>query len=264
MIPKKIHYIWLGDKPKPALVLKCLDSWRKNLPDYEIIEWGNDAISHIDNQYLQEAFYHQKWAFASDILRLHILYHQGGIYLDTDVEVRNSFDPFLQDDFFTGHELHKDECYPVVTAVLGSTPQNKIIKELLALYDHTTFIINNRLDLTPNTIRVTQYLEQKFNLAPPYEGKTKIQLTENSYIYPYYYFCTPRAGEPNYSIHLFDGSWIPGFARRDKFSLLGVSLTRFKRIANNDILDIGLKDRVICSINISKNVKYALILNKKS
>lgn len=99
MIPKKIHYIWLGDKPKTDLVLKCIASWEKLLPDYEIIEWDDNDLKNINNDYVSEAISAKKWAFASDYLRLYALYHHGGIYLDTDVQITNSLNPFLHHDF---------------------------------------------------------------------------------------------------------------------------------------------------------------------
>lgn len=261
MIPKKIHYVWVGNNPKPALVLKCIDSWKEHLPDYEIIEWGNDAISLIDNQYLREAYQHQKWAFVSDVIRLYALYHHGGIYLDTDVEVRQSLDPFLTHDFFTGHEIYNETCLPVITAVLGAAPKNAIIKALLDNYDNLSFIENNQFNMMPNTERVTHYFREHFNVHPPYDAESTIELTDNSYIYPYYYFCTPKPNLPNYTIHLFDGSWIPGYARRDKLTLFKLSLSRFKKVAKNDAFDIGIKDRVLFTIPISKDVKYALVWN---
>lgn len=262
MIPKKIHYVWVGNNPKPELVLKCIESWKRHLPDYEIIEWGNESVSLIDNQYLQEAFTHQKWAFVSDVIRLYALYTQGGIYLDTDVEVRQSLNPFLTNSFFTGHEIYNNRCLPVITAVLGASPKNTIIKDILDKYNNLHFIENNKLNMMPNTERFAQYFKEEYNISPPYNAESTIKLTDNSYIYPYYYFCTPKPNHVNYTIHLFDGSWIPGFARRDKLRFLNLSLTRFKRVSKNDVLDIGIKDHILFTIPISKNTKYALILNK--
>ena len=259
-IPKKIHYVWVGNAPKPDLVIKCIESWKKYLPDYEIIEWGNETVSLIDNQYLKDAYQHQKWAFVSDVIRLYALYHHGGIYLDTDVEVRQSLDSFLDHDFFTGHEVYNNQCLPVITAVLGAKPQNTIIKALLDNYDAISFIEGNQFNMMPNTERVTQYFKESFNINPPYNAESTIELLPNSYIYPYYYFCTPKPNAPSYTIHLFDGSWIPGFARRDKLKLFNLAISRFKRVAKNDALDLGIKDKVIFSIPVSKNLKYALIL----
>lgn len=261
MIPKKIHYVWVGTAPKSALILKCIDSWKKYLPDYEIIEWGNESVDLIDNQYLREAFAHKKWAFVSDIIRLYALYTQGGIYLDTDVEVRASLDQFLKHEFFSGHELHNHTYLPILTAVMGAKQNNAIIKDLLDNYKNRPFIINNRFDLQPNTLRVTDYFKNKFQIYPPYNGEMTLQLTDNAIIYPYYFFCTPKANKPNYTIHHFDGSWIPGFARRDKLTMGKLTLTRFKKVANNETLDLGVKDKLLLSINISKNKKLALIYN---
>lgn len=262
MIPKKIHYVWVGNSPKSQLILNCIESWKTQLPDYELIEWGNESIKDIDIPYLHEAYEHKKWAFVSDVIRLYALYTQGGIYLDTDVEVRDSFNSFLKHDFFSGYELHNNIYSPIVTAVMGARPQNSIIKDLLDNYKLNSFITDkNRFNLLPNTARVTKYFEQKFKISPPYDGETTLYLTENSVIYPYYFFCTPKKNKPNYSIHLFDGSWIPGFARRDKVTFAGYSITRFKRVANNETLDLGINDQIILIINVSKNKKFALIRN---
>lgn len=260
MIPKKIHYVWVGDKPKSELALKCINSWKKHLPDYDIIEWGNEAVSLVDNQYVRDAFANKKWAFVSDVIRLHALYEYGGIYLDTDVEIRDSLDQFLVHDFFSGHEIHNNTCSPIVTAVMGAIPKCKIIHDLLDGYRDRSFIVNNQFDMQPNTVRATKYFEETFRITPPYNGEDTIFLTDKYVIYPYYYFCTPKKSHPNFSIHLFDGSWVPGFARRDKLSLFKLTLSRFKKVANNDILDLGIKDKVIFSINVSKEIKYAIIL----
>ncbi|HBN5713989.1 TPA: glycosyltransferase, partial [Morganella morganii] len=90
IIPKKIHYVWVGNKPKPQLVLDCISTWEAHFPDYEIIEWNNEKFKDISNKYAEEAFANKRWAFVSDYIRLHALYHEGGIYLDTDVEVTNN------------------------------------------------------------------------------------------------------------------------------------------------------------------------------
>ncbi|MCT0090508.1 glycosyltransferase, partial [Proteus mirabilis] len=79
--------------------LECIDTWKKYLPDYQIIEWNNESIKEIKNNYMEEAIKNKKWAFASDYIRLHALYNEGGIYLDTDIEVTNSFNEFLELDF---------------------------------------------------------------------------------------------------------------------------------------------------------------------
>jgi mannosyltransferase OCH1-like enzyme len=104
MIPKVIHYCWFGGKPLPELAKKCIASWKKKCPDYEIKEWNETNFDLSSNRYLQEAIKMKKWAFASDYIRLAVLYNEGGIYLDTDVEILKPLDKFLRHDFFTNFE----------------------------------------------------------------------------------------------------------------------------------------------------------------
>lgn len=151
-IPKKIHYVWLGDSPK--------------------------------NDYALEAFNNRKWAFASDYIRLYALYHDGGIYLDTDVEVMNTFENFMLLDFFTSHKIHKKSCFPIASAVIGPQKGNKIIGDLLHLYSGLKFKNNNEFDLMPITIRITNYFEKAFNLLPPYNPNGQVQLMNNAIIFP--------------------------------------------------------------------------------
>ena len=94
MIPKKIHYCWLGGEPLPGNLLQCLSSWRNVLNDYEIIKWDAQSFDVDSVSFVKEACSVKKWAFASDYIRLHALYEEGGIYLDTDVYVRKRFDSF--------------------------------------------------------------------------------------------------------------------------------------------------------------------------
>ena len=98
MIPKKIHYVWFGDKDFGEIEKKCMETWRKGLPEYEIVRWGNDCIDKVDNRYFREAIAAKQYAFASDYVRLYALYHEGGIYMDTDEEVIKPLDEFLEHD----------------------------------------------------------------------------------------------------------------------------------------------------------------------
>ena len=105
MIPKIIHYCWFGRGEKPELVQRCIESWRKFCPDYEIVEWNEDNFDINICQYTREAYRAKKWAFVSDLARLIIVYENGGIYLDTDVELKRGLDDlcsynawFAQDD----------------------------------------------------------------------------------------------------------------------------------------------------------------------
>ena len=95
MIPKIIHYCWLSNDPIPSNIQHYMDSWKKYLPDYEFIHWNFDKFDKSSSRWVSEAFDNKKYAFAADYIRLYALYHYGGIYLDMDVEVLKSFNPFL-------------------------------------------------------------------------------------------------------------------------------------------------------------------------
>ena len=94
MIPKIIHYCWIGGTPLPEIAKKCIESWKKCCPDYEIREWNESNYDFTQNVYMKEAYEVKKWGFVPDYARLDIIYRYGGFYLDTDVELLKSLDPF--------------------------------------------------------------------------------------------------------------------------------------------------------------------------
>ena len=104
MIPKKIHYCWFGRGEKPELAKKCIKSWKIYCPNYEIIEWNEENFDINSNQYLKEAYENKKYAFVTDYVRLFVLYTQGGIYMDTDVEVIKPLDEYLHHEAVSGFE----------------------------------------------------------------------------------------------------------------------------------------------------------------
>ena len=208
MIPKILHYVWVGGNEKTPLVLKCIESWKKYCPDYEIIEWNDESLAEFDNQYVKEAMKMKKYAFASDFIRLYALKKYGGVYLDSDVEITANIDEFLKLDFFSGFENYENNILPM-TALMGAKKDNEIISDLLKDYDNRSFILpNGKKDMTPNTITISNYFADKFKINTNYDGTKVLELTPNSIIYPYWYFCTPKDGEINYSIHHFNGSWL--------------------------------------------------------
>lgn len=107
MIPKVIHFVWLSNDPYPSKIKKCMKTWKKVMPDYEIKCWNTKNFD-IDSapSYVREAFKQRKWAFAADYIRMYALYHEGGIYLDSDVKILKPFDDFLQYHFFSSLEYH--------------------------------------------------------------------------------------------------------------------------------------------------------------
>lgn len=189
-IPKIVHYIWFGHGEKSEKVKKCIESWKKFLPDYEIREWNEDNFNIFYNKFTKQAYKVKKWAFVSDVARLWVLYNYGGIYMDTDVEVYKSLDEFLDEEAFTGFE---DINYPV-NATFGSRKGNLLVKELLDYYDDKDFT-----DLT-NTKIISNIFEEK----GIDRTKNEIQSIEGITVYPIEYF----NNEKGYTKHHMEGSWL--------------------------------------------------------
>lgn len=207
MIPKIIHYCWFGRGEMPELALKCIESWHKYMPDYEYKLWNEDNFDIESNQYVREAYEAKKYAFVTDYVRLYALYNEGGIYMDTDVEVLKPYDDLLSLTGFTGYEGSKH--HPPVTGTIASKARGEWVKEQLGFYDNAHFIrADGSLDLTTNTVRISEIMKQGGFIADgtrkEYKGMT---------IFPTEYFC-PRqtTGEilitsDTYCDHHFMGSW---------------------------------------------------------
>ncbi|UVV55463.1 glycosyl transferase [Bacteroides fragilis] len=159
-IPKTIHYCWFGKNDLPPLVKKCIKSWHKYLPDYEFKLWDEQSFDITSNKWCQEAYKQKKYAFVADYVRLKVLYEQGGIYLDTDIQLYKSLNPFLSNEAFMGFE--RDEILSM--GVMGFKKNNKIIKELLDYYDQE-FNLNIVNKLESNANITTQILSEKYGLS---------------------------------------------------------------------------------------------------
>lgn len=208
MIPKIIHYCWFSYPPDyPPDVLKCFASWKKFLPDYEIKLWNAKNFDLSVCPYAMEAYNERKFAFASDYVRLRVLYDYGGIYFDSDIEVLRSFDDLLDDEAFTGFE----DKGRIAAWIFGSEKGNPIFKEFLDYYNGRHFILGRGYyDTTPNPVPITKTL-MKHGLT----SDNKIQRLEHITVYPMEYFCpfNPyRKGydcftENTYANHHFNGAW---------------------------------------------------------
>lgn len=207
-IPKVIHYCWFGENPLPKSAEKCIKSWKKYCPDYEIIQWNESNFDFSENRYAKEAYEQKKWAFVSDYARLKIIYEHGGIYLDTDVELLKSLNPLLKHDGYMGFQ---DRLEVASGLGFGACKHHPLIGRLLQDYDNIPFVLeNNRLDTTACPTRNTRTLKQ-LGLGNDYKT---IQNMDGFYIYPPEYFCPynyltgfKRKTKNTYSIHHFDASW---------------------------------------------------------
>ena len=212
-IPKIIHYCWLSGEPYPELIQKCIDSWKEKLVDYEIICWDTNNFDVNICDYTAEAFSVKKYAFVSDYIRLYALYQYGGIYLDSDIEVIRSFDMLLEQEAFSGFESK----HAIAAWIFASEKGNPLFKELLDYYTNKKFILENgSIDMTPNTVPVTQTL-RKYGL----ELNGTDQSLKHIHIYPVEYFCpyTRATGELSitdhtYTRHYFKGAWISDEKRK--------------------------------------------------
>lgn len=200
MIPKKIHYIWFGKKNKNKLTEICINSWKRTLTDYEIIEWNEKNLNIGElcksNRFLKKCYELKLWAFVSDYLRLYILYNEGGIYLDTDVEVLKKYDELLNNKVFMGFE----EGGYIGTSVIGAEKHNPLIKRLLNFYDNEIW----NVDFYNNPIIY------KFLLEKEPEIFRECTIYEKEYFSPYTIGkeYTSSVEENNtYSIHWYTNNW---------------------------------------------------------
>lgn len=198
MIPKRLHYVWMGEGKKSDLIEKCIASWRKVLPEYDIIEWNESNFDLKENAYIQQAYAKKKWAFVSDYVRLKVLYDHGGIYLDSDVEVFKSFDPFLIHGAFTGFQRYMDHLSPI-TAVMGAKSQHPWIEELIMPYSTMSFD-----SLETNTSMISANLINNHGIILNNQHQS---FGKDVHIYPAEVFCNKE--EDSVSCHHFDGSWLP-------------------------------------------------------
>lgn len=206
-IPKKIHYCWFGGNLFPPNVIKCINSWKKYCPDYEIIQWDESNYNVDKNQYMHEAYKNEKWGFVPDYARLDIIYEHGGIYMDTDVELIRPIDDLLQYEAFAGLESAGIVAFGLG---FGAEKGNHLIKEMLEVYDKILFYHEDgTLNLTPSPIFQTNILK-KHGLKDVNEN----QVVEKMHIFATEYFCPIEFStnilqktKNTYSIHHFTASW---------------------------------------------------------
>lgn len=208
LIPRKIHYCWFGNNSIPNECIQYMESWKTYCPDYKIIQWNENNYDVTKNKYMYEAYKQKKWAFVSDYARLDIIYQEGGIYLDTDVELIRSLDDFLYQKGFMGFQTNG---FVATGLGFGAIAGLDIIRELRDEYDHLTFYDEKgNCNLTPCPIIQTNCLVTK-GLKQNGEFQRVSDLT----IYPVKVFCGMNPISKEYSpthitvaIHHFKGSWL--------------------------------------------------------
>ena len=213
-IPKVIHYCWFGKGEMPKLAKKCIKSWKKYCPDYEIICHTEDNFDLTQNRYLNEAYKAGKWAFVSDYARLKIIYENGGIYLDTDVELIKPIDDLVRLKGFMGF----DEKGIVATGLgFGAEKGNEIVLEFLKDYDDIPFVLpDGSFDLTPCPDRNTEALK-RLGMDVDNKNQTFMDVTflPDEYLCPMDYYTGKKTITKNtYSIHHYSASWTASVTKR--------------------------------------------------
>lgn len=176
-IPKKIHYCWFGRGEMPDQLKRCMESWDRFCPDYEIVKWDENNYDVCSNQYMKEAYECKKWGYVPDYARLDIIYNEGGIYLDTDVELLAPIDTLLNDEMF----CHFSSRFEVnFGSGFGAKKNHKLIKALRDYYDGRTFYNS---DGTMNTKPCAEYQNPVLKEFG-FKLDNKYQKIENVVIYP--------------------------------------------------------------------------------
>lgn len=136
MIPKKIHYCWFGKSEMPSREKRCVASWKKFMPDFELVLWNENNFDVNSTIFTRQAYDLKKFAFVSDYVRLYALLHEGGIYLDTDVEIVKPFHDFIKYNAFGSFETPN----VIQTGVLASVPNGELINKIFKLYENKEFV----------------------------------------------------------------------------------------------------------------------------
>lgn len=209
MIPKIIHYCWFGRSEKPELAKKCIESWHRFCPDFEIREWNEDNCDYQAMPFMAEAYAAKKYAFVSDVMRLIALEQYGGVYFDTDVEIIRDITPLLDDEGFIGFE---NDQYVASGLTIASISHHAVVQSMIEEYRKLHFI---NADGTTNAVgcpHLNTDVMERFGLV----RNGREQIVSGIHVYPEDYFnpVDSTTGkltktENTYSIHWYSMSWLP-------------------------------------------------------
>lgn len=225
MIPKIIHYVWVGGKPKPKAIQKCMKTWTRVMKGYEIKEWNESNFDINSHPFVKAAYDAKKWAFVSDYIRMWAIYREGGIYFDTDIFAIRSLDDMLNNRAFVGYE---HPSYPF-TAVFGAEKGHPLIKRLLDYYDNLSEFSFDFKD--NNTISVSDILINEYNCQL---GNKEQILKDDIHVYKDSVLCNPSL--ESRTVHVFLGSWLDN----SKFK---AKMHEFLRMRLNNRVSIWFYDK---------------------
>lgn len=217
MIPKIIHYIWLGGNEYPDVVTNCINSWKKYAPDFQLKLWNEETFDiSTAPKFVKDAYSHKMWAFASDYIRLWALYNYGGIYLDTDTEIRRPIDKFLSDRLFISTqqfnvEKKKNIIVPVTNlsmGVIGSEEGHQYLKDCMDAISKSQLINpDGSLNTKVTNYTMSDVLQQKYGFVVE---DTEQHLEDGIVVYPSSYFSdrlSPNEAPDCYTFHWGQMSW---------------------------------------------------------
>ena len=261
---KIIHYCWFGGKKLPKDVLKCIKTWKKYLPDYEIKEWNESNFDVNSHPFVKGAYENKKWAFVSDYVRIYALYNEGGIYFDTDLKVIKNPGKILEtDDMFLGYE---DSGYVGTAVIGGAEPHNAFIKEILDYYDKIDKFNPDIVYNYANPVVISKLLKNYKKETRKEDGvdifENNVHVYPRDYFFPISFDYTEKVFTENTcTVHLFNATWTD---KRDKrMTTLNRKLgPRFGRYLNN-FLDGLVKIRIkivhsIMTVIRSFKFKYSI------
>ena len=227
MVPKIIHYCWFSKEEVPPLIKKCIQSWKKHMPDYKIKLWDSHSFDFSSVPFVKEAYEAKKWAFVTDYVRLYALYTEGGIYLDSDVRILKSLDPFLNYNFFTAQEYIKKDYLQngiyaidkeghriaekvmglgIQAAIMGAEKGCPFLKDCLDYYQNIHFNATKATDFVIVNIiaRIMEKYGYKYIL-------TQQNLEGNMVVMPPFTFSGMQTlTDQTFAVHLCNGSWTDG------------------------------------------------------
>lgn len=233
MIPKKIHYCWFGDGPKSLFIQSCINSWKKYLPDFEIRCWSEKDFDLNSVPFVKQAYQSKKWAFVADYIRLIALEKEGGIYMDTDVEILRKFpQDWFQYDFFSAHEYHPGlfdvdgakklnnfylpndlneniDGFAVLSAVMAAKPNHKYIQDCIAYYNQVNFL-NDDNSFDVSKVIIGEIITKRAIKYGYIYKDIQLELDENMLILPSNVLVgnSILLDKNSYAIHLANGSWV--------------------------------------------------------
>jgi len=209
MIPKKIHFCWYGNGTYNEVIKKCINSWEEKLPDYEIKKWDESNTPFDKFPFLNLLYKQKKWSFISDYMRLYSIYTEGGIYLDTDIEILKNFGELHNESAFIGFQTKLGENkYPLNSAVIGSERKNSFILDCIKATERKQRLNFNAMGGPP----IVTSVMYKYGLSiykKQHLNNTLLLTTDYFYPFAWYEKFSPNCiTENTICIHWWEDSWV--------------------------------------------------------